>query len=242
MSSLKGQLANVEGSVKSMKMAVVVGSVLTVACLAAVFGVTILANEVSKETKVSNGALVNRQGSNVATASMTSVDVRDALLFKKMTVGDIINLPIGSGSDYLVTLIEEVKYVANGQMAFAKTKYELIVANENESGLEVVMDEKSSLHSTEEGSKAIKAEEWATMTPQERKTQWAWCAGIGAAIELANSVITAYGMVMTWGAEEWLAWGVSTLMDVFSGISSACFSMFMGGIKLMVAVAERIAG
>ena len=37
----------------------------------------------------------------------------------------------------------EVKYVANGQMAFAKTKYELIVANENESGLEVVMDEKS---------------------------------------------------------------------------------------------------
>ena len=42
MSSLKGQLANVEGSVKSMKMAVVVGSVLTVACLAAVFCVTIL--------------------------------------------------------------------------------------------------------------------------------------------------------------------------------------------------------
>ena len=49
MSSLKGQLSNVEGSVKSMKAAVVVGSVLTVACLAAVFGVTILANEVSKE-------------------------------------------------------------------------------------------------------------------------------------------------------------------------------------------------
>ncbi|MCP4190653.1 MAG: hypothetical protein GY768_08490, partial [Planctomycetaceae bacterium] len=55
MSSLKGQLSNVEGSVKSMKAAVVVGSVLTVACLAAVFGVTILANEVSKEVKVSNG-------------------------------------------------------------------------------------------------------------------------------------------------------------------------------------------
>ena len=34
MSSLKGQLSNVEGSVKSMKVAVVVGSVLTVACLA----------------------------------------------------------------------------------------------------------------------------------------------------------------------------------------------------------------
>ena len=70
MSSLKGQLANVEGSVKSMKMAVVVGSVLTVACLAAVFGVTILANEVSKETKVSNGALVNRNGATVATETL----------------------------------------------------------------------------------------------------------------------------------------------------------------------------
>ena len=69
MSSLKGQLANVEGSVKTMKMAVVVGSVLTVACLAAVFGVTILANEVSKETKVSGGSLVNRNGQAVVTAS-----------------------------------------------------------------------------------------------------------------------------------------------------------------------------
>ena len=69
MSSLKGQLANVEGSVKSMKMAVVVGSVLTVACLAAVFGVTMLANEVSKETKVSGGQLVNRNGQAVTTDS-----------------------------------------------------------------------------------------------------------------------------------------------------------------------------
>ena len=240
MSSLKGQLSDMEGSVKTMKMAVVVGSVLTVACLAAVFGVTILANEVSKETKVSNGALVNRQGSNVATASMTYADVREALLSKKMTVGDIIHLPIGSGSDYLATLIEEVKYVANGQMAFAKTRYELIIANENESGLEVIMDEKSSLHSTEEGSKAIKAEEAATMTPQERKTQWAWCAGIGLAIELANNIITAVGMVTSWGAEEWLAWGVSTMMDIFSGISSACFSMFMGAIKLAVSVIEML--
>ena len=102
------------------------------------------------------------------------------------------------------------------------------------------MDEKSSLHSTEEGSKAIKAEEAATMTPQERKTQWAWCAGIGLAIELANNVITAYGMVMTWGAEEWLAWGLSTAMDIFVGISSACFDLFIGGIKLMVSIAERV--
>ena len=69
MSSLKGQLSNVEGSVKSMKAAVVVGSVLTVACLAAVFGVTILANEVSKEVKVSNGVVQSKAGNIVVTAS-----------------------------------------------------------------------------------------------------------------------------------------------------------------------------
>ena len=71
MSSLKGQLSNVEGSVKTMKAAVVVGSVLTVACLAAVFGVTVLANEVSKEVKVSNNTLVSKAGNAVMTSSTT---------------------------------------------------------------------------------------------------------------------------------------------------------------------------
>ncbi|WZN64323.1 hypothetical protein HKI87_09g58790 [Chloropicon roscoffensis] len=70
MSSLKGQLSNVEGSVKSMKAAVVVGSVLTVACLAAVFGVTILANEVSKEVKVSNNTLTTKSGAAVLTQTI----------------------------------------------------------------------------------------------------------------------------------------------------------------------------
>ena len=74
MSSLKGQLSNVEGSVKSMKVAVVVGSVLTVACLAAVFGVTVLANEVSKEVKVSNGALTSKSGSAVLTTTQFATD------------------------------------------------------------------------------------------------------------------------------------------------------------------------
>ena len=69
MSSLKGQLSNVEGSVKTMKAAVVVGSVLTVACLAAVFGVTIAANEVSKEVKVSNGTLVSKAGNGVSVSN-----------------------------------------------------------------------------------------------------------------------------------------------------------------------------
>ena len=97
MSSLKGQLANVEGSVKSMKMAVVVGSVLTVACLAAVFGVTILANEVSKETKVSNGALVNRNGATVATATIEEVDLYDHMIANTLHVGSVIALPIEGG-------------------------------------------------------------------------------------------------------------------------------------------------
>ena len=71
MSSLKGQLSNVEGSVKTMKATVVVGSVLTVACLAAVFGVTVLANEVSKEVKVSNNTLVSKSGARVMTSAST---------------------------------------------------------------------------------------------------------------------------------------------------------------------------
>merc|ERR1711912_4037 len=78
MSSLKGQLSNVEGSVKSMKAAVVVGSVLTVACLAAVFGVTILANEVSKEVKVSNGVLTNKAGNTVVTASSVATQAANS--------------------------------------------------------------------------------------------------------------------------------------------------------------------
>ena len=77
MSSLKGQLSNVEGSVKSMKVAVVVGSVLTVACLAAVFGVTLLANEVSKEVKVSNGTLTSRSGETVSTTNHEASQVYD---------------------------------------------------------------------------------------------------------------------------------------------------------------------
>ena len=78
MSSLKGQLSNVEGSVKSMKAAVVVGSVLTVACLAAVFGVTILANEVSKEVKVNNSVLTNKAGNTVVTASSVATQANNS--------------------------------------------------------------------------------------------------------------------------------------------------------------------
>ena len=86
VSSLRGQLSNVEGSVKSMKAAVVVGSVLTVACLAAVFGVTVLANEVSKEVKVSNGTLATKSGKSVLTTSSFSTS-KAASNTKTVTIG-----------------------------------------------------------------------------------------------------------------------------------------------------------
>ncbi|UPR03986.1 hypothetical protein HOP50_14g73170 [Chloropicon primus] len=90
MSSLKGQLSNVEGSVKSMKAAVVVGSVLTVACLAAVFGVTILANEVSKEVKVSNGTLTAKNGQAVLTTTIRQTNkVTDNAVFTTLNAGSI---------------------------------------------------------------------------------------------------------------------------------------------------------
>ena len=113
MSSLKGQLANVEGSVKSMKMAVVVGSVLTVACLAAVFGVTILANEVSKETKVSNGSLVNRQGDTVQTQNKAeALSFYEAVEAKTVIAGDIMNIANNLGR--VSAVVEGISYLTEG--------------------------------------------------------------------------------------------------------------------------------
>ena len=115
MSSLKGQLSNVEGSVKSMKVAVVVGSVLTVACLAAVFGVTVLANEVSKEVKVSNGTLTSKSGAAVLTTS------------------SVVTEKIGLGAETLITESASFKVnavVINGE---AKTVIcdDAVVVQEN---------------------------------------------------------------------------------------------------------------
>ena len=118
MSSLKGQLSNVEGSVKSMKAAVVVGSVLTVACLAAVFGVTILANEVSKEVKVSNNTLTTKSGESVLTTSK--------VVTKKIELGAVsvmsedfvakVNAQVASGAT-LTTICDDLVIVqANGNI------------------------------------------------------------------------------------------------------------------------------
>ena len=123
MSSLKGQLANVEGSVKSMKMAVVVGSVLTVACLAAVFGVTMLANEVSKETKVSGGSLVNRQGKTVGTATKVYADFAKNLQAGSVHVGEVVIAPVSEEGvvvkgAYVECMIEKVKIMPNMHVAY----------------------------------------------------------------------------------------------------------------------------
>ena len=83
-----------------MKVAVVVGSVLTVACLAAVFGVTVLANEVSKEVKVSNGTLTSKSGAAVLTTS------------------SVVTEKIGLGAETLITESASFKVnavVVNGE-------------------------------------------------------------------------------------------------------------------------------
>ena len=145
MSSLKGQLSNVEGSVKSMKAAVVVGSVLTVACLAAVFGVTILANEVSKEVKVSNGVVQSKAGNTVVTASsVMSEDANgnvvsvtlEGLTFAANTVvrsgastivlgDDIVFAVSGTGAELAITEGTMLAEFYNGASAPARSMHGL---------------------------------------------------------------------------------------------------------------------
>ena len=136
MSSLKGQLSNVEGSVKSMKVAVVVGSVLTVACLAAVFGVTVLANEVSKEVKVSNGVLATKAGNAVMTTSAyattdMSVSGNDLSVFLKQGDLDInakIQSSISKSSEYVYVLDGAVLTVnkASGEQSLSLAQGSLL--------------------------------------------------------------------------------------------------------------------
>ncbi|MCP4445704.1 MAG: hypothetical protein GY811_10245 [Myxococcales bacterium] len=92
-----------------MKAAVVVGSVLTVACLAAVFGVTILANEVSKEVKVSNGVLSNKAGNTVVTASSVATQA-DSTGAHRATISQ-------NGVE-VSAAVNAVVSVANGKMYF----------------------------------------------------------------------------------------------------------------------------
>ena len=191
MSSLKGQLANVEGSVKTMKMAVVVGSVLTVACLAAVFGVTILANEVSKETKVSNGALVTRNGATVATATMTKSTLAAQLLAKTLKVGDVMDFHIEGGS--MECAIEKVVYKSTAVVAFCD---EIAVVADAES-----INEVTTFTTENSMFKQISGEALPTFTQEEveaamqssRKTQW-YQAGCFAIAMLNSSV--GFGMAL----------------------------------------------
>ena len=122
MSSLKGQLSNVEGSVKSMKAAVVVGSVLTVACLAAVFGVTVAANEVSKEVKVNNGVLANKSGKAVlTTSSMSTTKVNSAAEKVTLSSEDLamtfaVNAIVSEGTKTTVITDDAVLVYTNDEL------------------------------------------------------------------------------------------------------------------------------
>ena len=123
LTSLKGQLSNVEGSVKSMKAAVVVGSVLTVACLAAVFGVTVLANEVSKEVKVSNGTLSTKSGKSVLTASTVMTTKADENVKSvTITTGDEfqltskVNAVVVQGETTTIVCDDLVQVLTDGAM------------------------------------------------------------------------------------------------------------------------------
>ncbi|QDZ18059.1 hypothetical protein HOP50_01g05640 [Chloropicon primus] len=134
MSSLKGQLSNVEGSVKSMKAAVVVGSVLTVACLAAVFGVTILANEVSKEVKVSNGTLTAKNGQAVLTTNLraslkASGDVKSVSLSEDNMVATFaVNAVVTEGTKTTLICDDVVVTQQNGVSNVQLTKDSILSA------------------------------------------------------------------------------------------------------------------
>jgi len=123
MSSLKGQLSNVEGSVKSMKAAVVVGSVLTVACLAAVFGVTVAANEVSKEVKVNNGVLATKAGKSVLTTNMVATSkvapemVKITLSAEEVAMTFVVNAQVQEGTTTTVIVDDAILTYTNGEMS-----------------------------------------------------------------------------------------------------------------------------
>ena len=123
MSSLKGQLSNVEGSVKSMKAAVVVGSVLTVACLAAVFGVTIAANEVSKEVKVNNGVLATKAGKSVLTTNMVATSKvapemqKVTLTAEEVAMTFVVNAQVTEGTTTTVIVDDAILTYTNGEMS-----------------------------------------------------------------------------------------------------------------------------
>ena len=83
-----------------------------------VFGVTILANEVSKETKVSNGSLVNRQGDTVKTQNKAEVlSFYEAVEAKSIIAGDIMNIANHLGR--VSATVEAISYLAEG-MAIVK--------------------------------------------------------------------------------------------------------------------------
>ena len=153
-----------------MKVAVVVGSVLTVACLAAVFGVTVLANEVSKEVKVSNGALTSKSGNSVLTASVYTSD----------KIGEATQA-IHFGKADLV--------VASKVQAIVAAKYVIV------DGALITMEGGSNSVSVQENSLLKAALEEASAT---RSMNWTWgkvaAAIVGAELSGLGEAVEDFGM------------------------------------------------
>ena len=76
--------------------------------------VTILANEVSKETKVSNGALVGRNGQTVKTQNQaTMATFADAVKTQSVAAGDIMQLSNEAGR--VSATVEAISYLDEGE-------------------------------------------------------------------------------------------------------------------------------
>ena len=230
MSSLKGQLANVEGSVKSMKMAVVVGSVLTVACLAAVFGVTILANEVSKETKVNNGQLVNRNGQMVETATMHQVSMAEAMLAGQVTVGDVVDYPVKGAK--ISAAVEKVIVLEDGTV-FAITADATLVAEPGNEDINIIGGEDSFLKNMEEAKPLAELAGTQQTQVESRKGQWVAIACI--AMSILMDIISAAQMAYDAHKGDWQKIAGDIMMMVVMAIPGnslgACFKLVMGWIR-----------
>ena len=197
MSSLKGQLSNVEGSVKSMKAAVVVGSVLTVACLAAVFGVTILANEVSKEVKVSNNTLTTKAGASVLTNSrFVSSQMKTGA--ETIVVGNndytavfAVNAQIVQGNTVTTICDDAVIVMTNGNVE----SFEIAEGSVLDSVLSTDVEARNLNRAKKKGGKSA------------LKTAAKWLIGglwFNVVYELGTMALECAGMIEGWSTASWV--------------------------------------
>ena len=213
MSSLKGQLSNVEGSVKSMKAAVVVGSVLTVACLAAVFGVTVAANEVSKEVKVNNSVLATKSGKAVLTSS--------TLIVNQMTFG--AKTVTMKAEDATITMAVNAQVAEGKKLTTICDDYVIVVEAGEIKDVSVVAG--SPLAAVAETEKRSASFRWRAVAK--------FLGAIGIDIAIEGTVL---GMAYTCAEDFWL--GVWTSFALVQAIGSDC-DIMKGAMMMAMAAGRR---